>query len=183
VRSVPYSRFVEQYNKEHLKDFLKRNSVYYIPMGDSLGAKYEDTSLLFENGAVDFEKVIKTAKFNEGIKRINDGSEKGYNIVLMCSEKNPLECHRFSLISHFLDKHGYDVEHILPDKIISHSILDQKLFEYFKDKRKISFEIEKILSLQGVQNSLFDNIEKRDLYLNLNKMVAFNAYSDEGNIQ
>ncbi len=148
-------------------------------MGNLLGARYEDKSLLFDDGKVSFNKVIKTKNFNDGIKRINDGLHKGYNIALMCSEKNPLECHRFSLISHFLDERGYDVEHILPEKIIAHRVLDNKLFEYFKSKRKITFEIEKILNLHVSQNDLFDNTSKNDLYLILNKLVAYNPYSNE----
>lgn len=179
VRSVPYSQFADQYNKENLKSFLKKSSIYYIPMGNLLGARYEDNSLLFDDGKVNFEKVTKTKSFNDGIKRINDGLRKGYNIALMCSEKNPLECHRFSLISHFLDEQGYDVEHILPDKIIAHKVLDDKLFEYFKSKRKITFEIDKILNLHAIQNDLFDNTNKNDLYLTLNKMVAYNPYPKE----
>jgi len=150
-------------------------------MGNLLGARYNDNSLLSDDGKVSFNKVIKTKSFNEGIKRINDGLHKGYNIALMCSEKNPLECHRFSLISHFLNEHGYDVEHILSDKIIAHKVLDDKLFEYFKSKRKITFEIEKIINFHATQNDLFDNTSKSDLYLILNKMVAYNPYLKEEN--
>lgn len=179
VRSVPYSQFANQYNKDNLEPFLKENSIYYIPMGNLLGARYEDRSLLFDDGKVCFDKVTKTKIFNDGIKRINDGLCKGYIIALMCSEKNPLECHRFSLISHFLDEHGYDVDHILPDKIISHRLLDEKLFEYFKSKRKTTFEIEKILNLCETQNDLFDGTSKSDLYLALNKLIAYNQHSKE----
>lgn len=177
VRSVPYSQFADQYNMDNLKSFLRKHSIYYIPMGNLLGARYEDNSLLFDDGKVSFDKVIKTESFNDGIERINDGLLKGYNIALMCSEKNPLECHRFSLISHFLDEQGHDVRHILPDKIIAHRVLDEKLFEYFKSKRKITFEIEKILKLYATQSSLFNNTSKSDLYLYINKLVAYTPNS------
>jgi uncharacterized protein (DUF488 family) len=179
VRSVPYSQFADQYNKDKLKSILRNNSIYYIPMGNLLGARYKDTSLLFDDGKVSFNEVTKTKPFNDGIKRINDGLLKGYNIALMCSERNPLECHRFSLISRFLDEHGYEVEHILPDKIIAHKVLDEKLFDYFRSKRKITFEIEKILKPHAIQNDLFDNTNKRDLYLILNKLIAYNPSSKE----
>lgn len=177
VRSVPYSQFAVQYNKDNLKSFLKKNDIYYIPMGNLLGARYEDKSLLFDDGKVSFERVTKTKNFQSGIDRIDDGIKKGYNIILMCSEKNPLECHRFSLISHFLHEHGYDVEHILPDRIIAHRVLDEKLFEYFKAKKKISLEMERVLNLHAVQNELFDNISKSDLYLALNKLVAYSPHT------
>lgn len=174
VRSVPYSQFADQYNEDKIKPFLRKNSIYYISMGNLLGARYKNSSLLFDDGKVSFNEVTKTKSFNDGIKRINDGLLRGYNIALMCSEKNPLECHRFSLISRFLDEHGYEVEHILPDKIIAHKVLDEKLFDYFRSNRKITFEIEKILKLHAIQNELFDDTNKSDLYLTLNKLIAYN---------
>lgn len=177
VRSTPYSRFANQYNKDNLNLFLKTSGIFYIPMGDLLGARYDDNSLLFDDGKVNFKKVASTNKFHNGIKRINDGLSKGYTIVLMCSEKNPLECHRFSLISHFLDEHGYDVNHILPDRLIPHKLLDRKLFDYFESKRKLTFEIDKILNLNSTQYDLFNTINKNDVYIALNKLVAFNPYS------
>ena len=179
VRSIPYSQFADQYNKDNLNSILKKNSIYYIPMGTLLGARHKNRSLLFDDGKVNFDKVTKTKNFIDGINRIDDGLQKGYNIALMCSEKNPLECHRFSLISHFLHEHGYDVEHILPDRIIAHRVLDEKLFEYFRSKRKISLEIEKILNLHAIQDELFDNTRKSDLYLALNKLVAYSPYTKE----
>jgi uncharacterized protein (DUF488 family) len=179
VRSVPYSQFADQYNKDNLKLFLKNNNIYYIPMGNLLGARHEDKTLLFDDGKVNFEKVTETKYFQEGIQRIDNGIMKGYNITLICSEKNPLECHRFSLISRFLDEQGYEVKHILPDKIIEHRILYDKLFNYFRIKSKISLEVEKILNLHSIQNFLFNDISKKDMYLALNKIVAYSPYKEE----
>jgi len=180
VRSVPFSQFADQYNKDNLMLFLQRNNILYIHMGNLLGARYDDSSLLFSDGKVDFEKVVKTKEFIEGINRINEGLSKGYNIALMCSERNPLECHRFSMISYFLDSHGYDVQHILPEKVISHKLLEDKLFNFFKGSQKISLELDKILNMTATQKSLFFNPSKSDLYLCLNKMVAFNPYAVKG---
>ena len=46
VRSMPYSKFASQYNREILKHYLKENKICYIFMGDLLGARYEDKNLL-----------------------------------------------------------------------------------------------------------------------------------------
>jgi uncharacterized protein (DUF488 family) len=99
VRSIPYSRFASQFNKEDLSASLKEKNIFYIPMGNNLGGRYTERELLFEDGKVDFSKVVLTDRFQEGIYRVETGIKKGYKIVLMCSEKNPIECHRFSLIS------------------------------------------------------------------------------------
>ena len=68
---------------------------------------------MFEDGKVDFSKVVTTNRFLEGINRVKAGMQKGYSIALMCSEKNPIECHRFSLVSNYLQKCGYEVRHIV----------------------------------------------------------------------
>ena len=112
VRSVPYSRFVTQFNKEQLALFLKEKNIDYVPMGEYLGARYEDEDLLFEDGKVNFSKVITTKRFQESIERVETGIKKGHKIALMCSEKNPIECHRFSLISRYLHKKGHIINHV-----------------------------------------------------------------------
>ena len=129
VRSTPYSKFAPQYNKEALKQYLKQNGICYIYMGDVLGARYEDKSLLFDSGKVNFKKVQETKNFQDGIARLERGIEKGYNISLMCSEKEAFDCHRFGLISEFLSKISISVNHIYPDKIIHHEELEKKLLK------------------------------------------------------
>ncbi len=71
VRSVPYSRYASQFNKDSLSVFLKNKNINYIPMGNQLGARYEDKELLFADGKVDFSKVVKTKLFQSGIMRIH----------------------------------------------------------------------------------------------------------------
>ena len=176
VRSVPYSRYANQCNKEQLSVFLKKNNIFYIPMGDNLGARYEEKELLFEDGKVDFSKVVTTNKFQEGIKRVKVGVQKGHRIALMCSEKNPIECHRFSLISKYLTNEGYVVNHIIGKDIFPHEFLEDKLLDYYKEYRKIPTDFSRIIKFQCIQNTLFeiDNIDKNDLYVALNKLVGYN---------
>ncbi|MCF6157083.1 MAG: DUF488 family protein [wastewater metagenome] len=49
-----------------------------------------------------FEKVRKTKDFLTGVDRLRNGLDMGYTIVLMCSEAEPFDCHRFSLLSYHL---------------------------------------------------------------------------------
>lgn len=176
VRSVPYSRFANQYNKEKLSNILKTNKIFYIPLGNKLGARYEDNGLLFEDGKVNFSKVSETDNFQEGIFRVEDGIKKGYNIALMCSEKNPIECHRFSLISNFLHKKGYLVKHIVESNVFKHILLQNKLLEFYKEYHKITTDLNRIITFQNMQSTLFDDdgIDENTLYLKLNQLVGFN---------
>ena len=51
-------------------------------------------------------------KFKAGIQRVIDGAEK-FRIALMCSEHNPLDCHRCLLVGRALFEAGVSVQHIL----------------------------------------------------------------------
>ncbi|MCK5719286.1 MAG: DUF488 domain-containing protein [Thiomargarita sp.] len=176
VRSVPYSRFVGQFNQEQLSIFLKKKNIIYIPMGNNLGARYEEKELLFEEGKVDFSKVVTTKRFQEGIDRVESGIKKNYKIALMCSEKNPIECHRFSLVANYLHKRGYLVNHIVGKDIFEHKLLENKLLLYYKKHHRISMDIGKIIKLHFMQNTLFniDNIDENILYIKLNRLVGYN---------
>lgn len=176
VRSVPYSRYANQFNKEQLSAFLKKKNIFYIPMGDNLGARYEEKELLFEDGKVDFSKVITTNRFQKGINRVEAGMQKGHRIALMCSEKNPIECHRFSLISNYLHNKGYVVNHIIGKDVFKHKLLQDKLLDYYKEYRKIPTDFSKVIKFQCVQGTLFkiDNIDESNLYIKLNKLVGYN---------
>jgi len=115
VRSVPYSQHTPQYNKEVLSKVLKEKTINYLDFSKEFGARRKENDA-YTNNRVDFKKVIKLPDFIYGIERINAGIYKGYTIALLCTEKNPLDCHRFSLVSKALiDTLGIIVDHILFD--------------------------------------------------------------------
>ncbi len=171
VRSTPYSKFAPQYNRETLKKYLKQNSICYIFMGDLLGARYEDKTLLFDDGKVDFKKVQETKNFQDGVMRLQKGIEKGYSISLMCSEKEAFDCHRFGLISEFLSKKSIEINHIYSDKVVLQQELEQKLL------KKYEKQIPKI----DLFNQNIDFQEQlKEAYKLRNKDIAYNALTQEG---
>lgn len=176
VRSIPYSQFASQFNKGVLSVSIKEKDIFYISMGDTLGARYTEREVLFEDGKVDFSKVVVTEKFQEGIYRVETGVKKGYKIALMCSEKNPIECHRFSLISNYLHKRGYVINHIIGKENFEHKLLQKKLLDYFKEYRKITTDLNKIINFHFMQSSLFDDnsLDENSLYVKLNRLVGYN---------
>lgn len=141
IRSTPYSSYNKHFNKKNIRNVLLKNNIYYIYMGDQLGAKYDDSSLLDDNLRVDFEKVRKTTKFKEGINRLKLGLEGEYKIAIMCSEKNPIDCHRSILVSYSLAKNNIKVVHIInKNKTIEHEQIEKRLKEiYKKEWQQISF--------------------------------------------
>lgn len=116
VRSVAASGYNPQYNKQVLSNSLKANNISYLHFAEEFGARHTDPDLLDEEGKVNFELVRRSYNFQQGMERIWEGVEKGFTIVLMCSESEPFDCHRFSMISIALEKDGFEVQHILKDK-------------------------------------------------------------------
>ncbi len=181
VRSTPYSRFANQFNKELLHSALIKENIFYIYMGDSLGARYIEKDLLFDDGKADFSKIVCTTKFKKGIDRLEVGIEKGYKIALMCSEKNPVECHRFSLLSNYIFNKGFSISHLFQEKKLEHILLQNKLLDYYNENGKLTTDIYKLLNLRIMQSSLFDvkRLDIKSLYLKLNKMIGYNPFENK----
>ncbi len=113
VRSKPHSRINPQFNREALKQALQSNGVSYVFLGKELGGRSEDP-FCYDQGRVHYARVAQTDLFQSGLARVREGL-KGYRIVLMCAEKDPLECHRGILIARHIDVSRIAVEHILAD--------------------------------------------------------------------
>ena len=146
VRSVPYSQFASQFNEDNIKQALKQEGVAYIRMSKEFGARREDPNLYGTDGKVDFEKTAESNDFLSGVSRIKTGLEKGYNIAFMCTEKNPMDCHRCILIGkEFDDIEGIHVENILADgSLISQEAIGKQLLDmYFPNRNQLSlFDLE-----------------------------------------
>ncbi len=111
VRSSPYSRFNPQFNRETLAKSLVACGIAYAFLGQELGGRPNDASC-YENGRVRYDLVNKTPPFQKGIARIIQDMPHR-RVALMCSEKEPLECHRTLLVAQALKGQGISVKHIL----------------------------------------------------------------------
>lgn len=140
VRSTPYSQFAENYNREKIKVSLRGANIEYSFMGNFFGARPEDRALYSKEGYLDFEKARNSTKFQSGVNNVIKGIQAGNNITLMCTEKDPMECHRAIMVARTFFERGIEVQHILADgSLQSHDVLNQKLIDlYFPDRYQIS---------------------------------------------
>lgn len=139
VRSSPHSRFNPNFNRGSLEKFLNSSDIGYRYMGDTIGGRYSNPALLFTDGTVDYRKVSVTELFKDGIRQVISFVSGGKRIALMCAEKDPERCHRFSLISRDLKARGINVVHILPDgNVISHDDLEKELVDLMIDMKQRS---------------------------------------------
>lgn len=128
VRTSPRSRHFPQFNRESLKEDLRLDGIAYVFLGDELGGRPNKREL-YCDGVADYEKMATDENFAKGIKRILKGA-KQYRIALMCSEHNPLDCHRCLLVGRALSDRGVEVRHILSeDRIVSQHQIEEQLIK------------------------------------------------------
>lgn len=113
VRSLPYSRYNPQFNREPLKNVLGQAGIEYVFMGKELGARTPVTECYID-GRVQFDRVARTGLFRTGLERLRSGIDS-YNICLLCAEKDPIACHRMILVCRNIRADGVRIRHILED--------------------------------------------------------------------
>lgn len=141
VRSTPFSQYTSQFNKDCISEFLQSNGIRYCHMGKFFGARPLDKNLYTKENYLDFEVMRSSVLFQKGMDNVIKGLSAGNNVVLMCTEKDPIDCHRAILVARGFSLHGIDVNHILPDGTLqSQGELDERLLDkYFPDRNQFSF--------------------------------------------
>ena len=117
VRSSPYSRYAPHFNRDVLAKTLggvDEGGIKYVFMGGELGGRPADRSCYDAHGHVCYGRLANTDLFRRGIMQtIRIANEQ--RAVLMCSEKEPLDCHRTLLVARVLVEQGIVAKHILAD--------------------------------------------------------------------
>jgi uncharacterized protein (DUF488 family) len=130
VRSQPYSQFKPEFNRESLKKELLKNNIAYVFLGEECGARVTDPNCYID-GKVNYDLVAQNQKFKAGLERIKNGMVK-YNIVLMCAEKDPINCHRMILVCRNLQSSGVQIKHILSNgRFEDHKNSEQRLLNLY----------------------------------------------------
>ena len=114
VRTSPYSRYTPHFNHDALRDALEASGLDYVFLGGKLGGRPADHSCYDEVGRVLYERVAETDAFDDGLRAVMCLAEQG-RVALMCSEKDPLDCHRTLLVARALAERGVAIQHILAD--------------------------------------------------------------------
>ncbi|MBK8026338.1 MAG: DUF488 domain-containing protein [Chloroflexi bacterium] len=119
VRSAPYSRWVPHFNKATLEVGCKEAGIDYRYAGQVLGGRPEDPDL-YKDGQtpdavlprelylkrVDYLEMMQRDPYRRGVARLveiaRELEPKGQRVTVMCSEGDPLSCHRHHLIARSL---------------------------------------------------------------------------------
>jgi uncharacterized protein (DUF488 family) len=137
VRSQPYSRFNPQYNRESFKHAMAYANIEYVFAGEYLGGRPTD-SACYKDGVVpdgktnylklvNYPEVMKRDWYQRGIERLLEiACER--RTAIMCSEEDPMQCHRHHLITQTLLKQGIAVWHIRSDgRVDEAELLPEKI--------------------------------------------------------
>jgi uncharacterized protein (DUF488 family) len=165
VRSAPYSRYTPQFNKESLGKALGANRIAYVFLGNYLGARPNDP-LCYRNGTIDFARLCQMDYFQEGLERLRAGAKR-FNLAIMCSEKDPIECHRMILVCRHLRAADTAIKHILENGALEdNQAAEQRLMAHLKmapaDLFMSSDELaEEAYDKQGARIAYHDDPESR----------------------
>jgi hypothetical protein len=209
VRSVPYSRNYPQCNADNLKGAGSFYSIPYLHVPE-LGAKAdpsqdvfsraseiffedifpisksnrpENTALLADERIVDFQKFRNSDLFSDGIGRIKTAYEKNYTLAIMCSEKSPVDCHRYFFVSKRIEQTLGDwvqVEHVVaPLGDVPYTISNEEVTRQLthivlsrEEIRKLDIQNPSLLEPAKIDNYFGDTLQEKladfcDRYWNL----------------
>lgn len=161
VRSRPYSRF-EWFSRPALEKALKEKGIRYVFLGEELGARREERECYIGLRA-DYDLISLTSAFQSGMKRLRTGVE-GFRVALMCSEREPLDCHRTVLVCRHA-KPFADIFHIHADgSLESHADAEIRMQALFDaDQKDLFLSPEQLLNLaykrRGEQINYVENLE------------------------
>ena len=104
IRSKPYSEYYKEFDKDKISNTLMSNGILYRHYSKEFGARQKNRRYFSDEGYLDFDLFATSSQFIEGVSKIKKGQEMGYVFVLMCAEKDPIECHRTIMVGKQLSK-------------------------------------------------------------------------------
>lgn len=113
VRSSPYSKHCPWFSRVALQEVLRAEGIGYGFLGEQLGARRAEQSVYIADRA-DYGRIAALPIFAEGITRLLRGAER-QQVAIMCSERDPLTCHRTILVGRALLAQGATLAHIRHD--------------------------------------------------------------------
>jgi len=112
VRSVPRSGYHKEFNQGELSNTLSALNIEYHWLGQYLGGRPDNPALYDQLGYVDYLACQDDMLFQQGFDKLREWDEQGKNVVLMCAELRPEECHRSRIVGQGLEKSGTPLKHI-----------------------------------------------------------------------
>jgi uncharacterized protein (DUF488 family) len=111
VRSRPYSKYTQHFSGDALHAALGEAGIKYVFLGGELGGRPDEDEYYDDQDHVLYWRLAESPRFLEGIGRLEAGIAR-FRVAIMCSEDDPIGCHRRLLVGRVLAGRGIAVEHI-----------------------------------------------------------------------
>lgn len=135
IRQNPEAVVCGDFKGSLLFDALRARNILYMSFNKEFG--HINTSISYSSISL-YRQCVQSVAFVSGIKRLERGVEKGFNIVLLGSSALPVNCIRYNVIGRYLIEQGWQVLHILEDGIV---VSQQALLE--REKKIVEERIKK----------------------------------------
>ncbi len=142
VRSSPYSKYSPHFNKDLLESALRDADIDYVFLGRELGAQRSEDGCYID-GQAKYDRIAQLPTFRRGLEIVLQGVEH-CRVALMCSESDPITCHRTILVCR-------ELKRICPDLKITH-ILGDGTEEQQETSEK------RLINLHKIQPELFGDL-------------------------
>ncbi len=137
IRTSPFSRFSRHFSQQPLKNAIQGAGLKYLFLGKELGGKPKNPEFYDNDGHIDYARIAASEPFAEGIDRLISGCEK-FRIAIMCSEENPVDCHRRRLVGPVLVQQSVELKHIRGNGELQ---LERELWE---DEKSLAEEFQQL---------------------------------------
>ncbi len=163
VRSSPYSRYRPQFNKGNLERTCPQAGLGYLFLGHLLGGRPTRADLYDAQGHVDYERVRATKEFQQGLEHLLAARAHG-NVAMMCSEEDPLDCHRLLMIAPALVELGLEPLHLRKDgSVETNPAVEERLL----DETEVGKEMR-----QGLFAELLTEVERRQMLVEAYRVMS-----------
>ena len=135
IRMIPFSRYVPQYNQTTFPDTLKSWNIEYRYFSD-IGPRVEGDTPLYSKDGFNYELALNRERIITGLKKLSSEIQESDTVAIMATKKEPLECHRFLILSRVLQEMGHTIRHILPDETLDTTDLEDKMVKSLHRKIK-----------------------------------------------
>ena len=114
VRSLPQSARFPQFSQAALGNLLRGENIAYKFFGEELGGRPDDPTAYFDDGRVNYTARRRSFAFQSGLECLLKLAQEK-TVALLCAEEDPLDCHRFLMISPELAAAGSPPVHVRKD--------------------------------------------------------------------
>ena len=160
VRSYPRSKYCPHFDKDSLSGHLESSGVEYHYFPELGGHQFVGEGK--DRRELSYDEVIATKEFQKGLKSVRDCAREGYRVALMCSENDPMDCHRMLMLGRALAHpeiydgrlKPVDVQHITrTGYCLSQEHFERKLLDIYPPSLSLDGDLR--TNAEGVRSGLF----------------------------